>query len=67
MSASICIGDTSGKDILAKDERKSNLYQMTYEQIKLWDCGSRVNERFPQQKKMIAGQTLLLGGCDSRS
>src|SRR6187551_3607011 len=36
MSAVFCL-DPSGKEIKEKDEKKYNIYQMTYEQVKLWD------------------------------
>src|SRR6185436_10797411 len=36
MSASICL-DSSGNAISEKDERKFNIYQMTYEQVQTFD------------------------------
>ncbi len=58
MSASICT-DPSGKYFDEKAERKYNLYQLTYDQIKQWDCGSKVNINFPQQIKMNISKPLL--------
>lgn len=58
MSAVYCL-DSSGKEIKAKDEMNYNIYQMTYEQVKQWDCGSKKNERFPQQAKMKTYKPLL--------
>jgi glycerophosphoryl diester phosphodiesterase len=58
MSASICT-DPSGKSFDEKSERKFNLYQMTYEQVMLWDCGSKVNASYPQQNKMNVAKPLL--------
>src|SRR5579872_694804 len=40
--------DPSGKEIKEKDERKFNIYQMTYDQVKEWDCGSKGNSNFPE-------------------
>lgn len=58
MSASICI-DPSGKSYDGKLERKYNIYQMTYEQVREWDCGSKGNANFPQQIRMAASKPLL--------
>lgn len=58
MSATIC-SDPTGAAIQPKDQTKYNLYQMTYDQIKQWDCGSKGNEQFPQQMKMVAAKPLL--------
>jgi glycerophosphoryl diester phosphodiesterase len=49
----------SGKAIAEKDERKHNLYNMTYEEIAKCDCGSTSNERFPQQQKLGVSKPLL--------
>jgi glycerophosphoryl diester phosphodiesterase len=59
MSASICL-DPQGKVIDAKNELKHNIYQMTYAQVKSYDCGSKGNGRFPHQLKMPATKPLLL-------
>jgi glycerophosphoryl diester phosphodiesterase len=59
MSASIC-NSPSGFAIQAKDEKKYNLYQMTYDQIKQWDCGSKGNDKFQQQQKRNATKPLLV-------
>ncbi|MEM8906898.1 MAG: glycerophosphodiester phosphodiesterase family protein [Bacteroidota bacterium] len=38
---------------VSEEEAKTlKIYDMTYEQIKQYDCGSRGNERFPEQKAM---------------
>jgi glycerophosphoryl diester phosphodiesterase len=58
MSASICV-DSSGNAISEKDERKFNIYQMTYDQVQLFDCGSIGNSKFPQQEKMKTSKPLL--------
>jgi glycerophosphoryl diester phosphodiesterase len=57
MSAAICINPEGA--YTSKDERKYNIYKMTYDQVKLWDCGSKGNERFPQQQKMSVSKPLL--------
>lgn len=58
MSAAICL-DPSGNSFSEKDEKKFNLYQMTYEEVKQFDCGSKGNENFPQQVKMAVQKPLL--------
>jgi len=58
MSASICL-DSSGNAISEKDERKFNIYQMTYDQVQMFDCGSIGNSKFPQQEKMKTSKPLL--------
>jgi len=58
MSAAFCL-DPAGKVIKEKDEKKYNIYQMTYEEVKLWDVGLKKNERFPEQKKFKVNKPLL--------
>ena len=58
MSAEICL-DPNGNVIPKKEEMKHNIYQMTYDQIKQFDCGSKGNERFPEQEKMQISKPLL--------
>ena len=58
MSAAICM-DSSGRPIKEKDEKKYNLYRMTYEEIRQFDCGSRGNVKFPEQEKMKTFKPLL--------
>ncbi|MBL7863431.1 MAG: glycerophosphodiester phosphodiesterase [Cyclobacteriaceae bacterium] len=58
MSSEIC-SDPEGKPVAKKDSLKYSLYAMTYEQVKAWDCGSRGNERFPEQEKMATHKPLL--------
>ena len=58
MSASICF-NPSGVAYTEKEEKSFNIYQMTYEEVKQFDCGSKVNERFQQQQKMKVSKPLL--------
>jgi glycerophosphoryl diester phosphodiesterase len=58
MSASICL-DSLGNAISEKNERKFNIYQMTYDQVQRFDCGSIGNPKFPQQEKMKTSKPLL--------
>jgi glycerophosphoryl diester phosphodiesterase len=58
VSAAICL-DTGGNPIPAKDEKKFNIYRLTYDQVKQFDCGSIGNKNFPQQQKMPISKPLL--------
>ena len=58
MSAAICL-DPAGQPISVKNERKYNIFKMTYDQVKQWDCGIKPNERFPEQERMKAFKPLL--------
>ena len=51
MSAAICL-DPNGNAIPKKEETKHNIYQMNYDDVQQYDCGSKGNERFPEQQKI---------------
>lgn len=44
--------DINGNDIPKADDKKYNLYQMTFDSIKKFDCGSKFYSKFPEQKKL---------------
>jgi glycerophosphoryl diester phosphodiesterase len=56
MSEDICL-QPNGKAI--KGGKKFNIYQLSYEQVREFDCGSKGNERFPEQVKMKISKPLL--------
>lgn len=58
MSAAICL-DPSGNPFQTKDEKKFNIYQLTYDEIRQFDCGSKGNKDFPRQEKMQISKPLL--------
>lgn len=58
MSSSICL-QPDGSPIDAKAERTFNIYEMTYAEVAAFDCGSKGNEKFPEQVKMKAAKPLL--------
>src|SRR5258706_9674540 len=58
MSATICT-NASGNPIKEKEERKYNLYRITYEEVKQFDCGSLGNAKFLEQEKMKTFKPLL--------
>lgn len=58
MSAAICVAP-QGQEITPKNEKTFNIYQMTYQEVAQFDCGSIGNERFPEQEKLAASKPLL--------
>lgn len=58
MSSEICL-DTAGNAFTGKDEKRYAIYDMTYAQVARFDCGSKINERFPEQQKMSVAKPLL--------
>lgn len=58
MSSSICL-DPTGNAIPEKSQKKFNIYQMTYAEVKAFDCGSKGNEKFPEQQKIKTVKPLL--------
>ena len=51
--------DLNGNEITEKDEKSFNLYQMDYDQIKQYDCGSKIHPRFLDQLKIKTYKPLL--------
>ena len=49
MSSHLCL-QPNGKSISKEDELQFNIYEMTYEQIQLFDCGSIKQANFTEQK-----------------
>ena len=58
MSASVCL-QPDGSPISESNQREFNIYEMNYEQVKQFDCGSHGNEKFPEQLKMPLSKPLL--------
>jgi glycerophosphoryl diester phosphodiesterase len=56
MSPSICL-DTAGTSF--QGDKKYNIYKLTYEEIKKFDCGSKGNERFPEQERQVVAKPQL--------
>lgn len=59
MNHLICL-DPSGNTIDSVQAMRTNLYQMTYDEVKLWDCGSKGNARFPEQQKFKVSKPRLV-------
>jgi glycerophosphoryl diester phosphodiesterase len=58
MSATFCL-NPDGSEISPKDEKSHRIYEMDYDQISLYDCGSKGNAGFPEQVKMKVSKPLL--------
>jgi glycerophosphoryl diester phosphodiesterase len=58
ISSQICI-TPDGMTLDASDEKRLNIYQMNYEDIRGFDCGSIGNKHFPLQQKMKVFKPLL--------
>tara|TARA_R110001583_G_scaffold96748_2_gene241200 strand:- start:274 stop:1134 length:861 start_codon:yes stop_codon:yes gene_type:complete len=51
MNYEICL-DSNANEIPKSDAKKYNLYQMTFDSIKQFDCGTKPYARFPNQEKI---------------
>lgn len=58
MAASLCL-KADGTVITQKDEKKFNIFQMTYDEVRQFDCGSKRNDKFPEQEKLKISKPLL--------
>jgi glycerophosphoryl diester phosphodiesterase len=58
MAASICL-KPDNSTIPPKEEKKFNIYKMTYGEVRQYDCGSKENEKFPEQEKLKLSKPLL--------
>lgn len=59
MSHEICTSP-QGDPITAAEQKQLNLFQMTYAEIKQYDCGSRGNEKFSEQQPLKTHKPSLL-------
>ncbi len=58
ISHEICTKKT-GETISEEEELNYNIYQMTYEEVRKFDCGTKEHPRFPSQIKAITYKPLL--------
>jgi glycerophosphoryl diester phosphodiesterase len=58
MSATICTAP-DGEPVADGEGKTHNIYEMTYEEVKAYDCGSRPHPRFPEQANASAPKPLL--------
>lgn len=54
-----------GKQVTFKDEKKYNMFEMDYEEIRKFDVGMKLHTRFPGQMKMKVYKPLLGETIDS--
>jgi glycerophosphoryl diester phosphodiesterase len=57
--------DPEGQEISESENKKYPLYQMDYATIKKYDAGSKINNKFPEQKKIKTYMPLLSELIDS--
>ncbi len=48
-----------GTPVTEAEEKDHKIYELTYEEIKVYDCGSRGNERFPDQQAVVVSKPSL--------
>ena len=58
ISAGICL-NKDGTPINKNDEKSLNIFHMNYEDVIQYDCGSKPNPGFPDQKKLKVSKPLL--------
>lgn len=58
ISGEVCLYP-DGKSIAPEEEPELNIFEMNYEDIKLFDCGSKQHPLFPQQENMLHHKPLL--------
>lgn len=58
MSRTIC-QKPDGSEISFEEDRLYNLYQLTFEEIQAFDCGTKFHEGFPNQKLIAASKPSL--------
>ena len=59
ISRKTCLG-VNGNKIPKEEDKKHNLYDMPYEEIKTYDTGSKRHKKFPFQKNIKAYKPTLL-------
>ncbi len=64
LSNKICFGP-DGEEITEKNEKDYNLFEMTYDEIRQCDCGSKSSVGFPDQEKIKVGKPLLVDVIDT--
>ncbi|MFD1063358.1 glycerophosphodiester phosphodiesterase family protein [Winogradskyella litorisediminis] len=58
MSRTICL-NPEGNPIAKNNDKQFNLYEMTHDDIKRFDCGTKLHSRFPKQAKVKVYKPLL--------
>ena len=58
MNAEICL-DAAGQELSSGKGKQINLFELSYDEITAFDCGSRGNSKFPEQQKIPVHKPLL--------
>lgn len=67
MSQTTCL-KPDGQALTEEEDKVYNLYEMTYDEIKTFDCGLKTHPKFPNQKSIAAHKPLLsetIEACDA--
>jgi glycerophosphoryl diester phosphodiesterase len=56
---------SNGDTVTEAEEKKLNIYQMTYDEVKKYDVGLKPHPRFPQQQKIKTYKPMLSDLIDS--
>lgn len=59
MSSEICLKPDSSAILKSEEHTLYNIYKMNYNEVQKFDCGSKGNERFPEQEKFPSYKPLL--------
>lgn len=59
MSKITCL-KPDGSEISVAEDQQINLFQMSYKDIKTYDCGLKGNYKFPEQRSLMACKPLLI-------
>jgi glycerophosphoryl diester phosphodiesterase len=58
MSSEICL-DAEGNTFTPNEEKKYNIFQLTYDEVARFDCGSKGHAKYPAQQKTKTSKPLL--------
>jgi glycerophosphoryl diester phosphodiesterase len=64
MSGTICT-QPNGEPVPAETEEEFRIFEMTYDEVARFDCGSRGNPRFPKQEKRAVAKPRLRDVIDA--
>ncbi len=58
ISSAFCVNEL-GADITKKEEKDIKIYNLNYEDVMLFDCGIKGNDKFPEQERISVYKPLL--------
>ena len=57
-SADFCY-DSAGNTLSGNAKKQHNIYELTYDEVAMYDCGTKGNPKFPDQEKVPVSKPLL--------